>query len=276
MFTGLAIFFKTGLKFTLLCGNNKSSVICTSCTNYHIKNIVLVTRGIEQSELFRFGLKIGTTNFNSLTFGLLFITGVHDIGEPPWITTLLLGLLLEPFNRALVDHTHLNHEISTNCWLACVAVTNENNWNWWSCGVNFNTLLFVDNYINILNSVGLGFFLFLFKIDSFLFRRLFLTLHWNTEDKVFFLVNQIILCKLLLSFLACLGVPFFFLFLQFFLNLSTIIKPVNDIHHVFGVSVQRVVQVNKFLLLTVQQSGALSINLYLEEFRRFSLHWQLF
>ena len=83
MFTSLAIFFKTSLIFTLPCGNNESSVICASCSHDHIRNIVLVTWGIEQSELLRFGLKIGTTNFNSLTFGLLFIRRVHDIGEPP-------------------------------------------------------------------------------------------------------------------------------------------------------------------------------------------------
>jgi len=127
--------------------------------------------------------------------------------------------------------------------------------------------------LSMIYLVGLALLLFLLKLDSFLFRRLFLTLFWITVIWIFFLVNQIILCWLLLSFLAWLC---FLLFLPFFLNLSLIVKPVEDLHHIFGLRVQSVMQVNKFLLLTAQQSGTLSINLYLEEFRSFSLRWQLF
>ena len=120
MFTSLAIFSKTNLILIFPCGNDKSSVICASCTHYHIRNIVFVTWGIKQSELFRFCLEIGTTDFNSFTFGLLYIRGVHEIGEPPRVTTVLLCLVLELFNGALVDQTHLDHEVPTNSRLTCL------------------------------------------------------------------------------------------------------------------------------------------------------------
>ena len=102
------------------------------------------------------------------------------------------------------------------------------------------------------------------------------TLLCKTEASIFVLLNQIILCFLLLGLLGCLGVHCFLLLLPFFHFKSFCIKPIDDHRHIFGVSVHRVVQINKFLLLNVQQSVALSINLYLEELRRFSLCKQLF
>ena len=63
-------------------------------------------------------------------------------------------------------------------------------------------------------------------------------------------------------------------FLQFFQFEGLCEKPVDNTHHVFGVGVSHVVQINKFLLFIVQLSVGLSINLYLEELRRFAFRWQ--
>ena len=141
-------------------------------------------------------------------------------------------------------------------WLLLAAISSQHDWSCRPC-----------------------FLQFLLNLDSFFFRRLFPTFLLKTEACVFVLQNQIILCWVLLSFLGCLWVEYsLLLFLPFFkfFTFSLLIKPIDDTHHVFGVSVLNVVQVNKILLLIVQLSVAVSINLYLKELRRFSLSWQDF
>ena len=65
-----------------------------------------MARCIENCVLFSWRVNDGPSDLNGLTFGFLFVRAVHDIGEPPGVTALILGLLLELLNGALVDYAH--------------------------------------------------------------------------------------------------------------------------------------------------------------------------
>ena len=65
-----------------------------------------MARSIKNCVLFRWRVNDGPSDLNGLTFGFLFVRAVHDIGEPPRVTALVLSLLLELLNGALVDYAH--------------------------------------------------------------------------------------------------------------------------------------------------------------------------
>lgn len=61
---------------------------------------------IENCVLFSWRVNDRSSDLNGLTLGFLLVRAVHDIGEPPGITTLVLGLFLELLDGALVDNAH--------------------------------------------------------------------------------------------------------------------------------------------------------------------------
>ena len=73
-----------------------------------------MTRGIENCVLFSWRINDGPSDLNGLTFGFLFIGAVHDIGEPPGVTALVLGLLLELINGTLIDDAHGVDQVTAN------------------------------------------------------------------------------------------------------------------------------------------------------------------
>ena len=67
VFTSLTRAVETGFKFTLTRGNDDNTSIGLGSTSNHIRNIVLVTRGIEDGEALVLGLEVSTTDFHGNT-----------------------------------------------------------------------------------------------------------------------------------------------------------------------------------------------------------------
>ena len=65
-----------------------------------------MARSIKDCVLFSWRVNDRSSDLNRLTFSFLFIRAVHDIGEPPGITALVLSLFLELLDGALVDYAH--------------------------------------------------------------------------------------------------------------------------------------------------------------------------
>jgi len=81
---------------------------------------------VEDSYLLAVGVEVGTTNFDSLALSLFFLAIVHDIGEPPRVTTLVFGFLAVFCDFTLINHAHLKHNLTGDGRLTSINVTNEN------------------------------------------------------------------------------------------------------------------------------------------------------
>lgn len=84
-----------------------------------------MARGIENCVLFSWRVNDRPTDLYGLSFGFLFIRAVHDVGQPPGVTALVLGFLLELFDGALVDYAHRVDQVTANGRLSGVDVTDE-------------------------------------------------------------------------------------------------------------------------------------------------------
>jgi hypothetical protein len=67
----------------------------------------------------------GTANLHSLALRLLLVGAVHDVGEPPGVSTLFLGLLLELLNSSRIDDAHRVDQVTANRRLASIDVANK-------------------------------------------------------------------------------------------------------------------------------------------------------
>lgn len=84
-----------------------------------------MTRRVKDSYLLVSSVEVGTTNFNSLTLSFFFLTTVHNISEPPRVTILIFSLLTVLGNFTLVNHTHLEHDLTRDSRFSSINVTNE-------------------------------------------------------------------------------------------------------------------------------------------------------
>lgn len=114
MFTSLTVSIETSFKLSLLCGNNKTSVICNSCSHNHIGYIILVAWSIKDCHSLLFSIKVCSSNFNSLALSSLLLALIHSVGQPPRLSVLFLGLFLELSDGTLIHNTHSKHDVSAN------------------------------------------------------------------------------------------------------------------------------------------------------------------
>jgi len=80
----------------------------------HIWNVILVAWSIEDGELLSWRVELSSTDFDGLSLLFLLLRVVHDVGEPPGITILLLGFGLELGDFSLVNNTHLVDDLTRN------------------------------------------------------------------------------------------------------------------------------------------------------------------
>lgn len=151
MLSRLTIVLEPGLKFSLSGGDDESSIVGLGHTLDHVGDVVLVPWSINNGECLVIRVKASPSNVNGLSLLHLFLIIIHDVGEPPRVTTLLLGLFLELLDSSLVDEAHLVDDLTTNGGLASVNVTNEDQRCWLLGQVDIDCVLSQGRWIHILD-----------------------------------------------------------------------------------------------------------------------------
>mmetsp|Transcript_79519 Transcript_79519/g.224893 ORF Transcript_79519/g.224893 Transcript_79519/m.224893 type:complete len:274 (-) Transcript_79519:212-1033(-) len=126
MFSGLPSALEARLKFTFPCGDDEDADVGLGRAAYHVRNVCLVPRGIQDGPPPVLRLEVGTPDLHSLALCLLLLVGVHDVGKEPTLAILILGLLHVLLNRSLIDAPAEIQNVSTGCRLASVDVADEN------------------------------------------------------------------------------------------------------------------------------------------------------
>mmetsp|Transcript_10449 Transcript_10449/g.20588 ORF Transcript_10449/g.20588 Transcript_10449/m.20588 type:complete len:414 (+) Transcript_10449:120-1361(+) len=101
--TGLTSLDKASFELSLTCRNHKNTHICLTGTADHSRHVVLVARCVKNGQAAVLRLKVGASDLDSLTLGTLFIRLIHNVRQKPTVTVALLRLLLELFNRTLIN-----------------------------------------------------------------------------------------------------------------------------------------------------------------------------
>jgi len=125
VFASLAVLLEASFVFTLASGNNESRIVSHCRAHNHVWDVIFVTRSIKNCKLFFGCVESGTTHLYRFAFGLLFLANIHDVGEPPGVSTLFLGLLLVLRNGSLVYAFHLKHNLSGDSTFTRVDVSYE-------------------------------------------------------------------------------------------------------------------------------------------------------
>ena len=178
MLSRLSFLLETCFELSLSGGDNKTSIVSLSDSLDHIWHVVLMSWGIQDSEGLLLGLEAGSTDIDSLTLLLLLLVVVHDVSEPPRVTALLLGLLLELLDGSLIDETHLVDDLSTDGGLTSINVTDEDQTGWVSLGVDWDAILTWGDHdvLDTLGDLGLSLGLLLHLIFDCVFLDFLLTL----------------------------------------------------------------------------------------------------
>jgi len=178
MLSRLSLLLKTCLELSLSGRDNETSIVSLSDSLDHVWHIVLMAWSIQDSEGLLWSLKAGSSNIDSLSLLLLLLVVVHDVSEPPGVTTLLLGLLLELLDGSLVNESHLVDDLSADGGLTSIDVTDEDQTGWVSLHVNWDAVLaWLDNdVLDTLGDLGLPLGLLLHLIFDCVFLDFLLTL----------------------------------------------------------------------------------------------------
>ena len=115
MLSRLTVLIETSLKFTSTSGDYEATKVGQRRTHDHVGHVVFVAWSIEDRKLLRLSVDAGSSHFDSFTFCLLFVGTVHDVGEPPRISTLILRFFFKFLNRPLVNYSHRVNQIAANC-----------------------------------------------------------------------------------------------------------------------------------------------------------------
>jgi len=114
MLSGLTILVEASLELTTSGGDDKATEVSESGTHDHVRDVVFMTWRVKDCILFCCCVDDGSAHLHSLTLCLLLIGAVHDVGQPPRVSTLVLRLLLELLNRSLVDDAHRVDQVTTD------------------------------------------------------------------------------------------------------------------------------------------------------------------
>jgi hypothetical protein len=242
-----------------------------------------VTWGIEQGELLCLSVKCGSSDFNSLALSLFLVRGIHDVSEPPGVTTLVFCLLLELFDDTAVNHAEVGHQSAADSGFSGVDVADKDQRAWLSGGVNLNDVVLVDGNFDVLDSFSLG-LLPLFLDVAFTLVLFLAWLGWLPRDllglplllaslvaegAILIVVDLVVLgtalCLGTLASGAWLGVSFLLLFLGILKVGGVAIEPFHDHEHVGWVRVRDVVQEDEVLLISRELRLALVVLLHEEE-----------
>mmetsp|Transcript_20823 Transcript_20823/g.25483 ORF Transcript_20823/g.25483 Transcript_20823/m.25483 type:complete len:202 (+) Transcript_20823:1674-2279(+) len=146
MLSRLAILLEASLELTTTGRDDKATVVGECGAHDHVRHVVFMAWGVENCVHFFGSVDDGSAHLDGLTLGLFLVRAIHDIGEPPGVTTLVLGLLLELLNRALVNDTHGVNEVTADGGLASIDVTNENETRWGAGLIDRHAALIRDDY----------------------------------------------------------------------------------------------------------------------------------
>jgi len=116
MLARLATSLKPSLELALSCGDHQHANISLKerekdhdgttdlCSAFdHVRNVVFVAGGIQQGKSLVNGGKMGSANFNSLSFRALLFVGVHDVCQIPTLAVLLFGFLFVLGHRSFIN-----------------------------------------------------------------------------------------------------------------------------------------------------------------------------
>lgn len=122
--------------------------------------------GIEYRVLFCRSVDTGSSHFNGLTLGLFLIGTIHDVRQPPRVTTLVFGLLLKLLNGSCIDDAHRVDQVTTDGGLSGINVTDEDERSWGACLIDIDNII-VWHYIYVFDGSRDFFVLSLFLICFF-------------------------------------------------------------------------------------------------------------
>jgi len=97
-----------------------------------------MSRRVKDGVPLGFGVELRPADLDGLALRLLFLGVVHDVGEPPGVPALLLGLLLELLDGPAVDHAHVVHDGAADGGLARVDVADEHERGGFARGVHLH------------------------------------------------------------------------------------------------------------------------------------------
>jgi hypothetical protein len=117
---------------------------------------------VEESIFLILGIELCSSDLNSLTLGFFVIAHIHDVSEPPRISTLGFGFFLELLDSSLIDDSHFVHDLTTDGGLTSINVTDEDERSWITCGINFCETIWIHVDFNIFE-LGKPFLLFFFS-----------------------------------------------------------------------------------------------------------------
>mmetsp|Transcript_11433 Transcript_11433/g.18630 ORF Transcript_11433/g.18630 Transcript_11433/m.18630 type:complete len:244 (+) Transcript_11433:1135-1866(+) len=127
MLAGLATFLKSSFKFTTSGGDYQAADISLSSTRNHIRHIVLMSRGIENSVAMNVSFKSSSTHLYSLSLRPLLLRSIHDKSQKPRLAIAILRFLFKSFDCTGIYFTHQIQNTSRKCGLSGINMTNKHN-----------------------------------------------------------------------------------------------------------------------------------------------------
>ena len=109
---------------------------------------------IKERTLVSGSLKSSSTNFHRLVLGFFFCGRIHDVSEPTRVTAILIGLLLELVNGALVNQIESDHDAATDGRLARIEVTDEHYRTWLLVHVDLDDVQLVNCDFDVLKALS--------------------------------------------------------------------------------------------------------------------------
>jgi len=97
MFSSLASFVKSRLKFSFFCRDDQTSNISLGGSLDHIRHIVFMSRGINNGKSFVLGLETSFSDFHGFSFSSFFFTLIHNVGQVPGFSVVFFSFYLKFF-----------------------------------------------------------------------------------------------------------------------------------------------------------------------------------
>mmetsp|Transcript_23624 Transcript_23624/g.58923 ORF Transcript_23624/g.58923 Transcript_23624/m.58923 type:complete len:700 (+) Transcript_23624:341-2440(+) len=164
---GLTASLEACLELALSRRYDQDTDVSLRGTTDHVGHVGFVPRRIEHCETPIWGFEVGSANLHGLTFCLLLFAGVHDVGEEPTLSVLVLGLLHILLNRPLIHTAAQVQDVATSSGLARINVANEDHVQVWPRIRLFQLTLFRLDWCRL-------FLLLLLLLHGLLNRRRFL------------------------------------------------------------------------------------------------------
>mmetsp|Transcript_77614 Transcript_77614/g.180000 ORF Transcript_77614/g.180000 Transcript_77614/m.180000 type:complete len:224 (-) Transcript_77614:333-1004(-) len=127
MLSRLPTALKTRFKLAFPCRDDEHTNVGLGRAPYHVWHIGLVTWSIQDGPPSTLRFEVGPSNLHSLAFCLFFFVGIHNVGQEPAFTILVLGLLHVLLNGPLINTTTQVEHVPTSGGFASVNMANEHN-----------------------------------------------------------------------------------------------------------------------------------------------------